>query len=94
MVHRWFRQPAFRAALKRAQDVAYANGIARIKHNVTKAVDVLLDFLESEDSQIRIRAGHNGMFIFIEGVSQERRRRQILPRPERVARSRQGAVKN
>jgi hypothetical protein len=50
MVHRWFRQPAFRAALKRAQDVAYANGIARIKHNVTKAVDVLLDFLESEDS--------------------------------------------
>jgi hypothetical protein len=57
--HKWLKQPAFRAALKQAQDEAFSDGIARIKGNVTKAVDVLVELLESEDNQIRIRAAEN-----------------------------------
>jgi hypothetical protein len=52
-VHVWLKQPAFRAALKQAQDEeAFSDGIARIKGNVTKAVDVLVELLESEDNQM------------------------------------------
>jgi lipopolysaccharide biosynthesis regulator YciM len=48
-----------KAALKEAQDEAFSDGITRIKGNVTKAVDVLVELLESEDNQIRIRAAEN-----------------------------------
>lgn len=58
-VHRWLKQPEFRAALKQAQDEAFSEGIIRIKSNVTKAVDVLVELLESEDNQIKIRAAEN-----------------------------------
>jgi hypothetical protein len=59
-VHVWLKQPAFRAAaLKQAQDEAFSDGIARIKGNVTKAVDVLVELLQAEDNQIRIRAAEN-----------------------------------
>ena len=50
---------ALRAALKQAHDEAFSAVIARIKANVTKAVDVLVDLLESEDNQIRIRTAEN-----------------------------------
>jgi hypothetical protein len=33
-VYKWLKQPAFRAALKQAQDEAFADGITRIKGNV------------------------------------------------------------
>ncbi len=58
-VYKWLKQPAFRAALKQAQDEAFADGITRIKGNVTKAVDVLTELLDCEDNQIRIRAAEN-----------------------------------
>jgi hypothetical protein len=58
-VHRWLKKQEFRAALRQAQDDAFTDGIIRIKGNVTKAVDVLVELLESEDNQIRIRAAEN-----------------------------------
>ncbi len=59
IVHRWLKQPEFRAALKQPQDEAFTDGITRIKGNVTKAVDVLTELLDCEDNQIRIRAAEN-----------------------------------
>ena len=50
---------ALRATLKQAHDEGFSAVIARIKANVTKAVDVLVDLLESEDNQIRIRTAEN-----------------------------------
>jgi hypothetical protein len=83
-VHVWLKQPAFRAALKQAQDEAFADGIARIKGNVTKAVDVLVELLESEDNQIRIRAAENVIEYAVKLNHNDELERRIADLEERL----------
>jgi hypothetical protein len=52
-------QPLEQQHLSKPRDEAFSDGIARIKGNVTKAVDVLVELLQAEDNQIRIRAAEN-----------------------------------
>ena len=83
-VHVWLKQPAFRAALKQAQDEAFSDGIARIKGNVTKAVYVLVELLESEDNQIRISAAENVIEYAVKLNHNEELERRIIEMEERM----------
>ena len=82
--HKWLKQPAFRAALKQAQDEAFADGITRIKGNVTKAVDVLVERLESQDNQIRIRAAENVIEYAVKLNHNDELERRIAALEERL----------
>jgi hypothetical protein len=82
--HKWLKEPAFKAALKQAQDEAFADGITRIKGNVTKAVDVLVELLRAEDNQIRIRAAENIIEYAVKLNHNEELERRIIEMEERM----------
>jgi hypothetical protein len=86
-IHRWLKHPEFRAALKQAQDEAFADGITRITGNVTKAVDVLTELLDCEDNQIRIRVAENVIEYAVKLNHNEELEKRIAELEERLKES-------
>ena len=53
---RWQKQPAFRAALEAARERVISEALERLKSGITRAVDVLMEMMESADGSLKIRA--------------------------------------
>jgi hypothetical protein len=83
-VYRWFKQPAFAAALKRAQDDGFRDGITRIRANLNKAVNTLVMLMESEDQQIQIRAAQSCIEYAVKLSHNDELERRIVELEERL----------
>jgi HEAT repeat protein len=58
-IYNWLKDPEFKAELERLRTDIVNDAISQLKNNATKATNTLVNLLEDESSQVRLKAAND-----------------------------------
>jgi hypothetical protein len=58
-IHKWSRNPTFRAELEQMKDAVVGDVVAKLKTNCMKATDVLVGLMDSQSEQVKRGAAND-----------------------------------
>lgn len=58
-IYAWLKDPEFKAELERLRTDIVNDAISQLKNNATKATNTLVNLLEDESSQVRLKAAND-----------------------------------